>query len=326
MIAAAAIRDALAQFFSNPSFFCLLGCGFIAASYLLLARVGPCSEQLQQTSCLELSQLNLAFGLMALLLGLGLLIYGVALHATLQGQISGVKQVYEQIKLFFASPIFFIVLGSFFIYCGLILLDQTHSGFVFILAVLGIAMILFGTGSQAVASGTLPQNNTTSISVGIAGGAAALAAIFGYGIVSQETGIQDFFKRSVDYGYFELTTTGTANQTVDFEEQSVSASTAEGTPLHLWKQTGLMQIMVPRYSRTGKTTVVVTIKGPRVAPNLPPMKFDVDWASVSPLSASGNDLIYIDRQKLTTPLAPTTLLQVNDKGQTLPAIALPPPQ
>jgi hypothetical protein len=328
MTAAATVRDALTRFLSSPFFFCVLGCGFMAASYRLLTQVGPCAEQQQsqQTSCLQLSQLNLAFGLMTVVLGVGLLIYGVALHATHQGQISSVKAVYNQIKLFFSSPIFFIMLGSFFIYCGLILLDQTHSGFVFILAVLGIAMILFGTGSQAMASGSLPDTGSTKVSVGIAGGAAALAAIFGYGIVYQETGIQNFFRRSVDYGYLELTTHGTSNQTVDFESQSISASTADGRPLPLWKQTGLMQIMVPLYSRQDKTTVVLTIKGSQLASNLPPIKFDVDWQKLKPLSAFGNDLIYIDQQKLTMPLAPTASLQVNDNGQPLPAVALPPPQ
>jgi hypothetical protein len=165
----AAVCGAIAAFFSTPFFFVLLGCSFIAASYLVLTKVSPC-EHLVEMACLEYSQLNLAFGLLAALLGAVLLIYGTALHATHEGQISGVKQVYDEIKSFFGSPVFFILFGTFFLYCALVLLDETHSGFVFILAVLGIAMILFGTGSQAVASGNMNEATSGTFSVGIAGG------------------------------------------------------------------------------------------------------------------------------------------------------------
>jgi len=277
-------------------------------------------------ACLEFSQLNLAFGLLAALFGSVLLIYGTALHATHQGQITSVKQVYDEIKSFFGSPIFFILFGTFFLYCALVLLNETHSSFIFILAVLGLAVVLFGTGSHAVASGNLSQPTSGTFSVGIAGGAAALAAIFGFGIVYLEAGIQEFFKRTVDYGFFELTTTGTANQTLDLDEQSVSASTADGRPLHLWKQTGRMQIMVPRYSGQGESSIVLTIKGPRIQASSPPTTYTINWESVRPLATAGNERIYVARQSMTTPLAPTATLLVDDVGRPLPSITIPPPQ
>jgi hypothetical protein len=325
-IAAATVRDVMVGLFSSPFFFMLLGSAFIVASYAVLTKVGRCGQRVLEFSCLQLSQLNLIFGLLATLLGAALLIYGMALHATQQEQVSGVKQVYDEIKSFFGSPVFFIALGTLFLYCALVLLDETHSGFVFILAVLGIAMILFGTGSQGIVSGELPQGTAGKLSVGIAGGAAALAAIFGFGIVHLEPGIQDFFKRTIDYGFLELTTVGTANQTLDLDEQIVNASTADGRPLHLWKQTGRMQIMVPRYSRQGAASVVVIIRGPRIPPNSPPMTYTVDWQGVQPLTTSGNERIYIARQSMTSPLAPATSLQVDESGQTLPPVTIPPPQ
>jgi hypothetical protein len=325
-VGAVALRDALTEFFSGPFFFILLGCTFIGASYILLTQTGPCGKDLAAMSCLKLSQLNLAFGLLAALLGAGLLIYGTALQATRQGQIAGIKQVYDELKLFFASPMFFILLGALFIYCALILLDETHTGFVFILAVLGIAMILFGTGSQAVLSGELPPAAVGKISVGIAGGAAALAAIFGYGIVYLESGIQEFFKRTVDYGFVELTTAGTANQTVDLDEHIVSATTIEGRPLHLWKQTNRMQIMVPRYSQHHTSTIAVSIRGPRIPANSPPTTYTVNWESVSPSATAANERIYIAHQNLTASLAPTATLLVDEAGKPLPSVTIPPPR
>ncbi len=325
-VGTAACRDALLGFFSSPFFFILLGCGFIVASYTLLTQTGPCDKNLTAVSCLKLSQLNLAFGLLAVLLGAGLLIYGTALQATREGQITGIKQVYDELKLFFASPMFFILLGALFIYCALVLLDETHTGFVFILAVLGIAMILFGTGSQAVLSGELPPAAVGKISVGIAGGAAALAAIFGYGIVYLESGIQDFFKRTVDYGFLELTTAGTANQTVDLDDHIVGATTIEGRPLHLWKQTNRLQIMVPRYSQRGSSTIAVFIRGPRIPPNSPPSTYTVNWETVLPSPTAANERVYIAYQNLAASLAPAATLQVDEAGKPLPSVTIPPPR
>lgn len=324
-VAAVTVRDGLVAFFSSPFFFILLGCAFIAASFALLSRTGQC-DGMPEISCLKLSQLNLAFGLVGALLGIALLTYGTALHATHQGQISGVKSVYDEIKLFFASPLFFILFGTLLLYCGLILLDQTHTSFVFILAVLGIAMVLFGTGSQAVASGELPQQTAGKLSVGIAGGAAALAAIFGYGIVYLEKGIQEFFKRTVDYGFLELTIAGTANQTLDLDTHTVSASTADGRPLHLWKQTGRVQIMVPRYSGHGTSTVLVTIRGDRVPLNSPPEPYPIDWDSVPRMTTAANETMYIATRPMKIPLVRTATPQLDESGQPLPPVTLPPPQ
>ena len=81
-----------------------------------------------------------------------LLIYGTALHAVHEGQISGLKPVYDEVKSFFASPFFFILLGALFLYCALVLLDETHSSYVFIPTVLGLAMILFDTPRRVASS------------------------------------------------------------------------------------------------------------------------------------------------------------------------------
>jgi hypothetical protein len=324
-VAADAVVRAVVVFFYSAFFFIMLGCLFIIASYMRLTVVGACGERLLGRSCLQLSQLNLAFGLVAALLGIVLLIYGTALHAAHEGQISGVKQVYSEIKSFFASPLFFILFGTLFLYCGVVLLDETHSGFVFILAVLGIALILFGTGSQAVASGVLPDETPGRLSVGIAGGAAVLAAIFGYGIVHFEPGIQDFFKRTIDYGFFELTTTGTSNQTIDLDQHIVSANTDDGRPLHLWKETNRVHIIVPRYERQQTSTIVLTIRGPRVRPDSKGMPLTIDWQDGHP-SSFANERIFVVQQKLTQPLAAEVPLRVDDFGNTLPTIAIPPPQ
>jgi hypothetical protein len=75
-------------------------------------------------------------------------------------------------------------------------------------------------------------------------------------------GIQGFFKRSVDYGFLELTTRDSPSPNLDLEQHFVAASLSDGRPLHLWKTASELQIMVPRYARHAVSHVFVTIKGP----------------------------------------------------------------
>ena len=127
----------------GPFFFELFGACFLYASFRLLTF----EPQLQT---------YLAFGVLCSVTGIALLIYGTALHAMQLGQLSSIKPVYDELKAFFSSPMFFILYGSFLLYAGLALLDYTHSAFVFILSILGVAMILFGTGSAAVVAAETP--------------------------------------------------------------------------------------------------------------------------------------------------------------------------
>src|SRR4051794_15392468 len=125
--------------------FILAGAGLLYTSYHLLALSGTCST----TAGPACSQVNLAFGLLSGLLAAAFILYGVALHALRIGQIGSLQPVYEAAKSFFGSTIFFILFGCILLYFAVSLLHQTHPAFVFILAILGVSMILFGTGSQA---------------------------------------------------------------------------------------------------------------------------------------------------------------------------------
>jgi hypothetical protein len=315
-------RQALQRFVASPLFFILLGCAFVYGAYALISRVVPCSTPAQVTTCFQLSQVNLGFGLLAAFLGAVSLLYGIALHATQHGQLGSVKQAYDEFKSFFSSPAFFILLGGFFIYCGLVLLDQTHSAFVFILAILGISMILFGTGSQAVAAADLPSATAGKINLSIAGGAAALAAIFGYGTVYLAPGIHDFFKRTVDYGFLELSTRNSPIPNLNLDELTVTANFADGRPLHVWKRTSQVQIMVPRYSKHGSSVVTVTISGPRIPISAPggllSTPYTIDWSSVPAEAIFANEKVYIAREAFRLPLTQTTAVDESGRpvGQT----------
>src|SRR6266849_2086798 len=111
------------------------------------------------------------------------------------------ERAFQEVKNFFSSGVFYIVVGSAFLYVSysISLANRAHTAFVFLLAVLGVALVLFGTGTQAAGSGT-----AGSIKVAIAGGAGVLALVLGFGVVSNGRELGNVFKRSLDYGVLKL--------------------------------------------------------------------------------------------------------------------------
>jgi hypothetical protein len=308
--------------------FILAGAGLLYTSYHLLALSGTCST----TAGPVCSQVNLAFGLLSGLLAAAFILYGVALHALRIGQIGSLQPVYEAAKSFFGSTIFFILFGCILLYFAVSLLHQTHPAFVFILAILGVSMILFGTGSQAVASANVPA--TVGINASIAGGAAALAAIFGYGSVVLSEGIKGFFQETIDYGVLELTTLGTPTPNFNLLRTTIRANTTDGRPLPLWTRLDTLQIMIPRYSKQGTSTISVTFQGslPVDAPNGElTAPYSIDWSKIDPEEIFGSERMYIARKPINLILKPDVAGAkppeksfLDEKGQPVNAPALTP--
>jgi len=84
---------------------------------------------------------------------------------------------------FFSSGIFFIALGLILLICAYAgLAIGVHTSFSFVLVVLGVAILLFGTGTQGM--GKLESNMAAAqYNVALAGGAGALALAIGFGMI-----------------------------------------------------------------------------------------------------------------------------------------------
>ncbi|MDK4741299.1 hypothetical protein PH547_20635 [Rhizobium sp. CNPSo 3464] len=184
--------------------------------------------------------------------------------------------------------------GVFYFFAGLALLlyakqgtdAAEHPSITFILAMLGVAIMLFGTGSQAAGaiatgSGTLPslpKNGsdaaTLEQAVGgnaapagdwspfkanavIAGGAAVLTAIFGFGVIQYADKIPGVF---TDYGTYSrvmirpclAAASGSCTETdinsfieanLSLGDYSVSAQNADGRELFVRKENKTIQIL-----------------------------------------------------------------------------------
>src|SRR4051794_15932277 len=136
----------------------------------------------------------------------------------------GARQAYAELKLFFATPLFFILLGSAFLIAAFRLMEDTHPSFVFLLAILGISIVLYGTGSQGV--GSAEFKDAIPVKVAVAGGAGVLAAVFGFGILWQSERVSQVFKTSRQYGLVVLK--NETNDIFDLTTLRISARSLDG--------------------------------------------------------------------------------------------------
>jgi hypothetical protein len=164
-------------------------------------------------------------------------------------------RVLTETKAFFSSGLFHILIGCVFLYASysVSLGNRAHSAFVFLLAVLGVALVLYGTGTNAAGEGS-----AGSIKVAIAGGAGVLALVLGFGVATHGNDIGTVFKRTMDYGVLKLqvakdSSTGITASVGDFD---VHARSGSARPLHLWNDGETIEILVP-IDETGMSDVNV---------------------------------------------------------------------
>ncbi len=94
---------------------------------------------------------------------------------------------------FCASGLFFMVVGSLFLLTAYFTMGPAHSSFSFILVVVGVAILLFGTGTQGI--GELNTGaEAARYKISIAGGAGVLAFCVGYGMLEYSSKIKDAFQ------------------------------------------------------------------------------------------------------------------------------------
>jgi len=137
---------------------------------------------------------------------------------------SGFDGFSSRLNDFFSSGVFFILLGAGFLLLAYLALSVgVHTSFSFVLAVLGIAILLFGTGTQGM--GRLDSTVATGrYTVGIAGGAGILALAIGYGMVKLGPEIQQVFELQTRYAWVKIDLGGGLCQ----EDARASCCTRDG--------------------------------------------------------------------------------------------------
>lgn len=94
---------------------------------------------------------------------------------------------------FVSSGFFFMIVGAAALWFAFASMGNTHTSFTFVLVVVGVAVLLYGTGTQGVGNFETTAG-AAKYKLGIAGGAGVLAFAVGYGIVEKAPDIKRAFQ------------------------------------------------------------------------------------------------------------------------------------
>lgn len=106
---------------------------------------------------------------------------------------SFISRFADSLAAFGRTGLFFMLFGTSFLYFAFENGARAHSAMTFILVVLGSAMVLFGTGTQA--SGDLDNSEAKHrYKVQIAGGAGVMSLVIGFGLVWKGPDLKGVFQ------------------------------------------------------------------------------------------------------------------------------------
>jgi hypothetical protein len=91
-----------------------------------------------------------------------------------------------------SSGFFFLVVGGALLFVAQANMATNHAGITFVLVVLGVALLLYGTGTQGM--GQFNSGAGAGYNVAIAGGAGIVAFAVAYGIIQYSTKMRDAFQ------------------------------------------------------------------------------------------------------------------------------------
>lgn len=98
------------------------------------------------------------------------------------------------IERFTSSGLFFMIFGCILLIVAHFMMPFIHSSLAFILVVSGVAILLYGTGTQGIG-----EFGSNGYKIAIAGGAGVLALIIGYGVIEKQEEIKDAFQAQTKY-------------------------------------------------------------------------------------------------------------------------------
>jgi hypothetical protein len=99
---------------------------------------------------------------------------------------------WDRFSAFFATGIFFVCLGAGFLLVAFKTMGGVHGAFSFVLVVLGVAILLYGTGTHGMGS-FYGDQSYAKYRVALAGGAGVLAFATGFGMALYGKQMQDVF-------------------------------------------------------------------------------------------------------------------------------------
>ena len=111
-----------------------------------------------------------------------------------QTQINTPLSYWDRFNQFTSSGLFFMIVGVCFLFVAAWTLNTAHATFSFVLVVMGVAVLLFGTGTQGVG-----EAQAVGYKVAIAGGAGIIAFCVGWGMIHYADTIKTVFQVETKY-------------------------------------------------------------------------------------------------------------------------------
>ncbi|MBY5933109.1 hypothetical protein KUV51_08890 [Tateyamaria omphalii] len=144
---------------------------------------------------------------------------------------SALQRIIGWIRAFFSSGLLFVVLGIALIAWADHAQDESHTAFTFVYVVLGIAISLYGTGTQAAGSMRSDLLTNGWFQGSMAGGAGVLAFLAGWAIVEKHAEMRQAFDQQTKYlkVSFEI---GSRDKTIAISpDEHVLSAYLEGLPV-----------------------------------------------------------------------------------------------
>jgi hypothetical protein len=154
---------------------------------------------------------------------------------------------------FMSSGWFFMLVGAALLWAAYGTMGETHTSFTFVLVVVGIAILLYGTGTQSAGEAA-----SDKVKVYLAGGAGVLAFLVGYGIVEKSADIKAAFQ--VEKKYFRYTLEGADDGASDLGNYAAIAD-INGDQVPAMLRGRYIELYVPYFDRLLDGKGPVTIRG-----------------------------------------------------------------
>lgn len=180
----------------------------------------------------------------------------------------------DGVPRFFASGLFFMIVGTVFLIVAAKTMGPTHSMFSFVLVVVGIAILLFGTGTQSAGEFASPAE-AANYKVKIAGGAGAIAIIVALGIVFYGPKMKSAFQ--IEKKYFVVKVQPLSGNTF---ENYLAQFSIEGMPVPSMQRGNFMMVYVPYLESEEKTSRPVQYRFKHIGKEVP----ELQRGEIGPLS------------------------------------------
>jgi hypothetical protein len=108
---------------------------------------------------------------------------------------------FEAVARFVSSGLFFMIVGGVFLTIAFHTMGRTHAAMSFVLVVVGVAILLYGTGTQSMGEFDSGENaeKVARYKIALAGGAGALAFAVAAGIISFSAQMKQAFQIEQKY-------------------------------------------------------------------------------------------------------------------------------